>query len=380
LVIQIGGFIPGSHQLTRYSTSGSIYFTDSIMNLKASSLFLAAACLAGHSVPLWAAQAQVPDFRVAAEYVIGGEGNWDFLSVDAKRHHLFISRASHVQVVNTETGKVDADIPGTEGVHGIAFAENVNAGFTSNGKSNSVTVFDLTSFKVTDTVNIPGEKPDAILFDSGSQHVFVFNSRSHNATVLDAASHRVLASVSLPGKPEVAVTGNNGKVYVNIEDKSEVAVIDTQSNKVIATWQLGKGTEPTGLAIDPVHHRLFSACANHIMAVLDAESGKLVAEAAIGDGPDSAAFDPKLGVAFSSNGDGTLTVIQQDDPSHYLVKQNVRTKQGARTMAYDPESHTAYLVTALFGGASSMNSGSKAKPSMLPGSFRVLVVAPHSDR
>jgi YVTN family beta-propeller protein len=320
---------------------------------------------------------QQPAFHVAKEYVVGGEGRWDLLAVDAKRHHLFISRSTHVQVVDTETGKVVADIPGTAGVHDIAIAEDIHSGFTSNGKSNTVTVFDLATLKVSETINIPGENPDVILYDPGTHHIFAFNGRSKNATVLDGASHRVLASVSLPGKPEIAVAGNNGKVYVNIEDKNEIAVIDTQTNKVVSTWPLGHGTEPTGLAIDPIHHRLFSVCANRTMAIVDSESGKLVAEKVIGDGPDSAAFDADLGMIFSANGDGTLTIVKQHDPDHYAVLQNLRTTKGARTMAYDPIAHTAYLVTALLDMSTAAAAGAKARP-LIPESFRVLMVTPKS--
>jgi DNA-binding beta-propeller fold protein YncE len=272
---------------------------------------------------------------------------------------------------------VVGDIPGTEGVHGIAIADDLNVGFTSNGKSNSVTVFDLATLKTIETIKISGLNPDVILYEPKTRHLFTFNGQSANATVIDAVSRKEISTISLPGKPELAVSNAAGNIFVNIEDKNEIAVIDSESHTVLKYFPLGNGIEPTGLAIDQKHNRLFSVCANNKMVILDAETGRILAETAIGLGPDSAAFDPEWGIAFSSNGDGTLTLVKEDDPDHFSTFQNVSTKKGARTMAYDPDSHRAYLVTASFGETPpATKEQPKPRPAMVPDSFEVLVVAP----
>jgi DNA-binding beta-propeller fold protein YncE len=306
----------------------------------------------------------------------GGEGGWDLLAIDTKRHHLFASRSTHVQVIDTESGKIVGDITGTEGVHGIALADELNIGFTSNGKSNSVTIFDLATLSEIETFKISGLNPDAILYEPKSKHIFAFNGHSSNATVIDAVTHKEIGTIDLPGKPELAVSNEVGNVFVNLEDKNEIAVIDSGSNKVLKSYPLGNGVAPTGLAIDQKHNLLFSACANGKMEILDAENGKIVEEVAIGAAPDSAAFDSNLGIAISSNGEGTLTLIKENDPWHFSVLQNVVTQKGARTMAYDPDSHRAYLPTALFGETpSATKEQPKPRPTIIPDSFVILVVA-----
>lgn len=315
-------------------------------------------------------------FSVTHRYNVGGEGSWDLLTLDAKRHRLFISRSTHVQVVDTDSGKVVGDIPETDGVHAIALAEDLGVGFTSNGKSNSVTVFDLTTLKTLDTIHISGKNPDVILYEPKSKHVITFNGRSNDATVIDAISHQEITTIKLSGKPELAVSNDAGTVFVNIEDSSEIAVIDTSSNKIVKVFPLGDGIEPTGLSIDKSHNRLFSVCANNRMEILDAVTGRIVAEVTIGSSPDSAAFDAGLGIAFSSNRDGTLTLVSEKDPEHFLVLQNVVTQKGARTMAYDAENHRAYLVTAAFGETPSVTKEQpNPKPIVIPDSFVVLVVS-----
>jgi len=315
-------------------------------------------------------------FALVDRYTIGGEGGWDLLTFDAKHHRLFISRSTHVQVIDTDVKKLVGDIPGTEGVHGIALADELNVGFTSNGKSNSVTVFDLTTLKAIDTIKISGLNPDVILYEPISKHLFTFNGHSANATVIDAVSHKEIATIALSGKPELAVSDDAGKIFVNIENKNEIAVIDSGTNTVLKTYPIGSGEEPTGLAIDKKNHRLFSVCGNKKMAIIDSETGRLIAEVAIGSSPDSAAFDPKLGVAFSSNGDGTLTVIKEKNPEHFSASQNVITQKRARTMAYDSAGHRAYLVTASFGKTpAATNEQPKARPEIIPNSFEVLVVS-----
>ena len=316
------------------------------------------------------------NFTVVNRYDVGGEGGWDLLTFDAKRHRLFVSRSTHVQVIDADSGKVIGDIPGTEGVHGIALADDLNVGFTSNGKSNSVTAFDLTTLNVIETIKISGVNPDVILYEPKSKHIFTFNGRSANATVIDAVSHKEINTISLPGKPELAVSNDAGNIFVNIEDKNEIVVIDGGSNKVLKSFSLGSGEEPTGLAIDKIHNRLFSVCANKKMEILDSESGKIVSEVAVGSAPDSAAFDTSLGIAFSSNGDGTLTLVKEDDPDHFSVSQNVVTQKGARTMAYDSDKHRAYLVTASFGETPPVTKEQpKPRPALIPNSFVILVVS-----
>ncbi len=316
------------------------------------------------------------NFTLANRYHIGGDGRWDLLAFDSKHHHLYISRSTHVQVVDASSGKVIGDIPGTEGVHGIALADDLNVGFTSNGKSNSVTEFDLTTLQVSETIKLSGLNPDMILYEPKSKQVLVFNGHSANASVIDATSHKEITTISLPGKPELAVSNDSGNIFVNIEDKNEIVVIDGSSNRVLKSFPLGSGIEPTGLAIDKEHNRLFSVCANKKMEILDSETGRVVSEVAIGAGPDSAAFDSKLGLAFSSNGDGTLTLVKQNDPDHYTVLQNVATQKGARTMAYDPDNHRVYLVTASFGETlPATREQPRPRPAIIPDSTIVLVVS-----
>lgn len=315
-------------------------------------------------------------FALIERYSVEGKGGWDFITFDTKHHRLFVSRSTHVQVIDTDSGKIIGDLPGTEGVHGIALADDLNVGFTSNGKSNSVTVFDLTTLNVIDTIKISGSNPDAILYEPRSKQVFTFNGHSSNATVIDAISYKEIDTITLSGKPELAVSNNAGQVFVNIENKNEIAVIDSGSNKIVKTFPLAKGVEPTGLSIDIEHNRLFSVCANKKMEILDSETGRIVAEIPIGLAPDSSAFDPGLGIAFSSNEDGTLTLIKENDPEHFSVSQNVVTQKGARTMAYDSDNHRAYLVTASFDKIPpATKEQSKPSPAITPNSFVVLVVS-----
>lgn len=334
------------------------------------------ACLLSSQLAQSAQPLESRKFALVDHYVVGGDGRWDLFTYDTKYHRLFVSRSSHVQVIDTDSKKIIGDIPDTDGVHGIALADDLNVGFTSNGKSNSVTVFDLTTLQVVDTIKISGLNPDVILYEPTSKHVFIFNGHSNNATVIDAISHKEIATVGLPGKPELAVSNDAGKVFVNIEDKNEIAVIDSKTNKLLTSYPLGSGIEPTGLAIDKIHNRLFSVCANRKMEILDSDTGRIVSEVEIGSGPDSAAFDSKLGIAFSSNGDGTLTLIKEEDADHFSVSQNVITRKGARTMAYDSDNHRAYLVTASFGKTPPATKDQpKPRPVIIPDSFEILAVS-----
>ncbi len=319
-------------------------------------------------------KAPSPEYRVLTKYSVGGEGRWDYVTVDPEAHRLYVPRSTHVMVLDLDSGKTVGDIPDTEGVHGVALAAALNRGFTSNGRANTATIFDLKTLKVLGTVKT-GENPDAILFDPFTQRVFTFNGRSKDATAFEAADGKVVGTVDLGGKPEFAVSDGQGQVFVNIEDKSEIVRLDPKELKVTARWPLAPAEEPSGLALDAKARRLFSVCGNEKMAVLDADSGKVVATLPIGKGVDAAAFDPDRGYVFSSNGEGSLTVVHEDDPAHFSVVQTVPTQRGARTMALDPRTHKIYLPTAEFEAppASAPTSG-RARPNLVPDSFTILVV------
>ena len=321
--------------------------------------------------------ASVKDYALVDRVMIGGPAGWDFITFDTARQRLFISRADRVQVWSPESKNLVGEIAGTAGVHGVALAQDLQRGFTTNGRANSVSVFRLDDLRVTDTITIPGANPDALLYEPRFKRVYTFNGRSGDATVIDAVTLKVLTNIALGGKPEVAVSDGAGHVFVNIEDTSEMLVIDETANKVQARWSLSPCSEPTGLAIDVAHKRLFSVCANNKMVIIDAVTGRVVTDVAIGAEPDSAAFDAELGLAFSSNGDCSLTVVHEVDPEHFSVVANVPTQARARTMSLDPVSHRIYLVTAVFGPTPEATSTNpKPRPPMLPDSFSVLVLAP----
>lgn len=329
---------------------------------------------------LSAVAASAPQYQLAHKFVLGGDGGWDALIYDPAGKRLFISRSSRVMVVDAEKGTLTAEIPGTGGVHDIALAPEFGKGFTSNGKENTVTVFDLKTLKETARIKVTGENPDAILYDPASKRVFAFNGRSNNATVIDAASGTVAATIALDGKPEFAVADGQGRVYVNIEDKSELSAIDAKAAKVTATWSLAPCQEPSGIALDAKRHRLFSGCDNKLMAVSDAEAGKVVGTAPIGEGVDGAGFDPGTGFAFSSNGaDGTLTVVKADGDK-YSVAGTVPTQKFARTMTVGPDG-TVYLVTADVhvtpAPAGATGAAARPKRDVQPGTFTVLELKPH---
>jgi YVTN family beta-propeller protein len=316
-------------------------------------------------------------YEVVERIRVGGAGGWDYLTFDQIRHRLFIPRGDRVQVWDANSGKVTSEIAGTAGVHGVALAQDLNRGFTSDGRANTITVFGLDDLKVVKTIAIAGINPDAILYEPGFKRVYAFNGRSKSMTVIDAVSLEVLGDIAMGGKPEGAVSDGAGHVFVNIEDTGELLSIDQATNQVRARWPLAPCTNPTGLAIDVVHQRLFSVCDNGKMVIIDSRSGRLVATVPIGDGPDGAEFDPVLGIAFSSNGQGTLTVVREEDPDRFAVVADVATQERARTMTLDPASHRIYLVTAAFGDAPapSKDNPSPRRP-MLPETFTVIVMAP----
>jgi hypothetical protein len=305
---------------------------------------------------------------------VGGEGGWDYLTFDSATRRLFISRATKVIVLDVDSGKVAGEIPNTEGVHGIALAPEFSRGFTSNGRAGTVTIFDLKTVAAIGTAQA-GTNPDAIVYDPASKRVFAMNGRSSNSTAIDAATGKVAGTIALEGKPEFAVADGAGHVYVNIEDKSELWQIDSQRLTVTAKWPLAPCQEPSGLALDIAHRRLFAGCDNKMVAVVNADTGKVVATPPIGEGVDANAFDPELNFAFSSNGgSGTLTVVHEDSPDKYTVAEDVATQRGARTMALDPKTHEVYLATAEFGPRPVATAENPhPRPQIVPNSFVILV-------
>jgi DNA-binding beta-propeller fold protein YncE len=313
-------------------------------------------------------------YQVKQKFSVGGDGGWDYLTFDPAGKRLFVSRGTHVMVIDPYKGSTIGDIPDTQGVHGIALAQDLGKGFTSNGRENSVTVFDLKTLKETARIKIEGKNPDAILYDAATQRVFTFNGSSSDATVIDAAKGTVVATIPLDGKPEFGASDGKGVVFVNIEDKNELTSIDAKKAAVIKSWPLAPCDEPSGLAMDQKHRRLFAGCHNKMMAVVDADSGKVIATPTIGQGVDANAFDADKQLAFSSNGDGTLTVVHEDSPDKYSVLENAETQRSARTMALDTNSHDIYLVAAEFDEAPPAKQGERSRRTMKPGTFTLLVV------
>jgi DNA-binding beta-propeller fold protein YncE len=313
------------------------------------------------------------NYHLLKKVVLGGEGFWDYLICDSDTRRVYISRGTHVMVIDADTYAVVGDIPSTDGVHGIALAPELGRGFTSNGRANTVTIFDLKTLKNLGTAPT-GEGPDAIVYDPASKRVFTFNGHGGSATAIDAASGTPAGTITLEGKPEFAAADGQGHIYNNLEDKSELLQIDSQKLTITARWPLSPGQSPSGLAIDREHRRLFVGCHNQMMAVVDADSGKVLATPEIGQGVDANAFDPGTQLAFSSNGDGTLTVVHEDSPEKFTPVASVPTQRGARTMALDLKTHNIFLVTAEFGPPPAPTpEHPHPRPPAIPGSFTLLV-------
>ena len=317
-----------------------------------------------------------PGYHVIKTYKLGGEGGWDYLTVDASTRRFYISRGTHVIVLDADSGKNVGDIPDTPGVHGIALAPELGKGFVSNGREGTVTVFDLSTLAPSGSKIKVGENPDAILYEPATKRVFTFNGRSQDSTAIDAASGKVLGTIKLDGKPEFAASDAKGEVFVNIEDKSELTVIDPNKLEVKTKWPLAPCTEPSGLALDRKNRRLFVGCDNKMMAVVDADSGKVLATPAIGEGVDATAYDDETGLAFASCGEGVLTVVREDSPQKFSVVENVKTEPGARTMALDTKTHNLFTVTAKFGPPPAATADNPhPRRTILPDTFEVLVLA-----
>jgi YVTN family beta-propeller protein len=313
-------------------------------------------------------------YHVVKKIAVGGEGGWDYITFNSQSHQLFVSHATKVVVINTDSDKVVGEIPKTEGVHGIAVANEFSRCFVSNGRASTVSIVDLKTLKLIDTIAV-GKNPDAILYDSFSRRVFVFNGRSNDATVIDAEKGIVVSTLPLGGKPEFSVSNGKGHIFVNIEDKSEIVAIDAKEMKILYRWPIKPGEEPSGLAIDVEHNRLFSVCSNKLMIVVDADNGNVITSLPIGDRVDGCAFDPGAGLAFSSNGEGTMTVVREESPSKFSVLDTVKTQVSGRTITVDPVTHTVYIPTAEFGPAPAPTpEHPRPRPTILPNTFYILKI------
>jgi len=323
-------------------------------------------------------QNEASKYRIANRFSVEGDGGWDYLTIDENTGRLFISHGNVTQVVDSQTGKLLGTVQNTKGVHGIALDPKENKAFISCGRDSSVIIINLTTFEFISKVKVTGANPDAILYDSFSDRVFVYNGRSSNATVIDAKTNTVVATLLLAGKPEFSVSDGNGKVYVNIEDKSLITVIDSKNLKVENTWSLAPGEEPSGLALDKKTHCLFSVCGNKKMVVMNAQNGELISTLDIGEGTDGCAFDPGLQRAYSSNGEGTVTVVQEEIAGKCYVLETVQSSKGARTLCVNTRTHHIYLPTAEYGPAPEPTAeNQRPRPVLKPGSFAILDIAPY---
>lgn len=315
------------------------------------------------------------NYRIVNKIHIEGNGGWDYLTVDEDASRLYVSHGNEMNVIDLTTSTLFGTIPDTKGVHGIALAKDLNKGFISNGRDTSVTIIDLKTLKFIAKVKVTGNNPDAILYDPLSHRVFTFNGRSSNSTVIDAITNKVIGTIKLIGKPEFPVNDLKGKIYVNIEDKNSICVININTLKIEQTWSIAPGESPSGLAIDLKNKRLFSVCENKLMVVVDYETGKVIKTLKIGDGVDGVSFDPGLNRIYSSNGEGTMTVVQVKDANTFTVLENVPTQKGARTIAVNTKTHKLYLPTAEYNVTPAAISQSiKPRAYVKPGTFTVLEI------
>ena len=315
-------------------------------------------------------QGQDGPYHAGKEIPIGGEGGWDYLTIDSAAHRLYVSHGTHAVVIDTQSNAVVGDIPDTPGIHGVAIAADLGRGFTSNGRENKAGIFDLKTLKLIQKVDT-GENPDAILYEPAKKEIYTMNGRGKSATVIDAQTGKVVATVPLEGKPESAQADSKaGKVYINMEDLNSIKVIDTATHTVTATWPAAPCEAATGMAFDAATHRLFLGCDNKLMVMVDSTTGSVVYSVPVGAGVDSTWFDPTTRLAFTSNGGaGTVTVAHEDSPSLLKVVQTLKTRPGARTMALDPATHTIYLAATDY---EPQPAGSKGRAKAVVGTFRVL--------
>ncbi len=317
------------------------------------------------------AQAEGP-YHVVTKWKVGGEGGWDYLALDPSAHRLYITHSTRVEVLDTDSGKSVGAITGLKGTHGVVF-DSGKYGYISDGKSNAVVVFDRGSLKTVATIPV-GTKPDGMVYEPTTKTVWAFNGGSNNVSVIDTSTQKVVATVDLGGRPEFPVADGKGMIYDNLEDKNAIVRLDASAKKLTATWPLSECDSPSGLAIDTAAGHLFAVCDGKKMAVVDAKTGKVLANPTIGDGPDAAGFDPEHKLAFSSNGDATLTVIDASK-STFPVVQTVTTQKGARTMAFDPKTGRIYLATAELGARPAPTTENPhPRPSITPDTFSVIVL------
>lgn len=318
------------------------------------------------------AAAQKP-YSVQHRWTIGGDGGWDYLTADSGTHRLYLTHGTRVDVLDTDSGKVVGSIQGLKGIHGVALDDSGKYGYISDGGAGMVVVFDRSSLKTLASIPV-GTNPDGIVFEPVTKTVWAFNGRSSDVSVIDTATQKVVATIPLPGKPEFPVADGKGTIFDNIETKNSIVRLDAKTKKLTATWPLTNCESPSGMAIDLTGRRLFSVCDGKTMAVVDANTGKTLANPVIGDGPDAAGYDAAHKLAFSSNGDGTLTVVDASK-STYPILQNIATQKGARTMSFDSGTGRIYLVTAEFGPRPAPTATNpRPRPAVVPGSFTVLVV------
>ncbi len=334
-------------------------------------LFIASLVM-GSLILIIQAKAPASKYKIANKIHLQGDGGWDYLFSDDASGTLYVSHATMVQVVNEASGKLVGTISGMKGVHGIAIVPDLNKGYISSGKDTLITVFDTKTFTVITRFTASGLGPDAIFYDTFSKKVFTCNGKSKNISVIDPTTDKIIATIALDGKPESGVSDGNGKVYVNFEAESKICEINSSTFKAENVWPLAPGEEPTGLALDNSTHRLFSACHNKLLVIADAETGKIISTVPIGEKVDGAAFDPELKCIYSSNGEGTLTVIEEDNKDSFRVLENVITQKGAKTIALNRKTHHIYISAADFKPADDEN----AKPMVVPGSFVVLDIEP----
>lgn len=321
--------------------------------------------------------AHAQQYKVTGSIPVAGEGGWDYLFADSENRMLYVSHSTQVDVIDMDSDKPVGTITGMKRIHGIAIAHELNRGFISDGGDDAVVIFDLKSRAVLQKVKA-GKNPDGIIYDGATKRVFAFNGHSGDVTAIDGATGEVAGTIALSGKPEFPVTDNAGNIFDNIEDKSEIVKLDPRALKVSVRWPVAPCEEPSGLALDPSNQRLFAVCDNQKMAVVDANTGKVIVTVAVGNGPDATVYDAGSKLVFSPNGeDGTLTVVKQDSADKYSVVQTLNTEKSARTMALDSKTHKIYLAAAQLGPAPPATAdNAHPRPKIVPGSFHLIVVSP----
>ena len=331
------------------------------------------ACLAFLSASSLAAEPGLPGYHIAKKIPLPGDSGWDFLTCDTASRRLYVTHGDQVQVLDADSGELKGSVTGLHGVHGVALAEG--KGFISNGKDDSVAVFDTVSFKIAKTIKV-GKSPDAILYDPASNRIFVFNARSSDLTVIDPKSLMIVKTFPVKGRPEFGVVDGKGALYLDLEDKGELLKIDANKLTVAERWKTAGCDEPSAMALDSAHGRIFLGCSNKIMEALDIATGKTITTLPIGEGVDTISFDSAKGLIFASSGDGTVTVTRQDGPDRYTVAETLATPKRAKTSALDTQTHRLFLSTAEFGPSPEKKAGEHKRAPVLPGTFAVLVLEP----